>query len=69
MPSPLMWPGAGICWGVAAMADPFAVQLALSILLGLTALIVALLAAGCPPALVLSLLVGVTAVLSCPSPP
>lgn len=51
------------------MADPFAVQLALSILLGMAALIVALLAGGHPWALVLSLLVGVTAVLSCPSPP
>ena len=64
-----MWPGAGICWGVAAMADPFAVRLALSILLGMVALIVALLAGGHPAALVLSLLVGVAAVLSCPSPP
>ena len=64
-----MWPGAGICWEVGAVADPFAVRLALSILLGLAALIVALLAGGHPGALVLSLLVGVAAILACPSPP
>ena len=51
------------------MPDPIAVRLALSILLGMVALIVALLAGGHPWALALSLLVGVAAVLSCPSPP
>ena len=51
------------------MDDPFAVHLALSILLGLAALIVALLAGGHPWALALSLMVGVAAVLACPSPP
>ena len=51
------------------MPDPTPSRLALSILLGMVALIVALLAGGHPWALALSLLVGVAAVLSCPSPP
>ena len=69
MPSPLMWPGAAICSGVVAMADLTSVCLAVSLMLSMVALVVALLANGHAAALAFALLVGVVGIITCPSPP
>ena len=51
------------------MADPTSVRLAVSIMLAMVALVVALLAGGHAAALALALLVGLVGILTCPSPP
>jgi len=52
-----------------AVADPTSVRLAVSIMLAMVALVVALLAGGHAAALALALLVGLVGILTCPSPP
>jgi hypothetical protein len=54
---------------VAAMRDSYASQFALSLLLGMTALAIALVLGPSPAPLVVAALVGVIAVITCPSPP
>jgi hypothetical protein len=51
------------------MRDSYASQFALSLLLGMTALSIALVLGPSPAALVVAALVGLVAVLTCPSPP
>jgi hypothetical protein len=51
------------------MRDSYASQFALSLLLGMTALSIALALGPSPAALVVAALVGVIAVITCPSPP
>jgi len=51
------------------VADPTSVRLAVSIMLAMVALVVALLAGGHAAPLAFALLVGLVGILTCPSPP
>jgi len=51
------------------MLDPYASQVALSILLSMVSLSIALIWHTSPAGLVLAFLLGLAAVLTCPSPP
>lgn len=51
------------------MSDPYAQQVALSMLLAVVALVVALMWHSSPAALVFAGLLGLAAILACPSPP
>lgn len=51
------------------MGDRYATRVAVSILLAFTALVVVLLLGATPELMALGLLIGLVAVLTCPSPP